>query len=135
MPSPQRKATTMQKDELTALAERVMALAGPCRENDARITYACCPSMSKLGSVEDYLQTDACKKVRAYTSSLDAAMTLVPTDGFWRMGNDGEGRDPADYFAEIIAGSLLQRFRAVAATPALALTAAALRARAAQVQP
>lgn len=61
-----------------------------------------------------------------YTGSLDAAMTLVPADYLWTVGSTGTqwafvwGDDEWD-----------RKRRAAAATPALALTAAALRALAA----
>lgn len=68
---------------------------------------------------------------------IDAAMTLLPADAFWRLGNDGEGPDPADYKAEVMWFSsdhphslLTHRKTSVASTPALAITAACLRARA-----
>lgn len=72
-----------------------------------------------------------------FTTSLDAAMTLLPeaeagySATFWRVGNDGEGGDPSDFKAEVLCCSQLtsRQSKAVAATPALAICAAALRAR------
>lgn len=69
-----------------------------------------------------------------YTASLDAAMTLVPEDGFWELNAhscakvtvDVRYGSGADWWFE------QETFEANAATHALALTAAALRARAAQ---
>lgn len=74
-----------------------------------------------------------------FTASLDAALTLLPAAEagysvvFWRLGNDGEGGDPAAFKAEVLICAMLasQRFAATAVTPALALCAAVLRARAA----
>ena len=74
---------------------------------------------------------------RHYTTSLDAAVTLVPggDDTFWRLGHDGTGPDPSVFKAEILVCSMnIPGSVAWAATPAAALTAAALRARAADMQ-
>lgn len=69
----------------------------------------------------------------AYTASLDAAMTLVKEDAFWRVGHDGEGPDPSLLKAIISVakeGEVAITFKtALADTAPLALTAAALRAR------
>lgn len=74
----------------------------------------------------------------SYSASIDAALTLVPEDSFWRVGNDGEGVDPALYRADVgyatwpngkDAMPHLGFERRVAATPALALCLAAIRAR------
>lgn len=64
-----------------------------------------------------------------FTSSIDAAMTLVQADWFWRVGHDGEGADPSLFRADIGEPVSFGFVRAVAATPALAITAAALRSR------
>jgi len=72
-----------------------------------------------------------------FSSSLDAAMSLVPENAFWRLGHDGDGADPSEFRAQIIVpmvGGNDPRGIAIASTPALALTAAALRARASQEQ-
>ena len=68
------------------------------------------------------------------TSSLDAALTLVPEgdDVFWRVGHDQH--DPSGFRAQVLLASRAEPrdgFFAVADAPALALCAAALRARAA----
>ena len=70
-------------------------------------------------------------QVPYYAGSLDAAMTLIGENEFWRLGNDGEGPDPANFKATVTAGAGSSRLvfcDAVAVTPALSLTAAALRA-------
>jgi len=74
-----------------------------------------------------------------YTHSLDAAMQLVPEDTddtawFWTVGHDGDGPDPSEFKARLLgARAFSAQIETVStgATPALALTAAALRARAA----
>lgn len=112
--------------DLLALAERCEQATGPDRELDARIEAA-------LAEADfDALANDGVHvrdwNAPAYTASIDAAMSLVPEgrewrvrwcelpDGTWasiaRIGENGCGLNTS------------------AATPALALCAAALRARA-----
>ena len=71
-----------------------------------------------------------------FTASIDAALTLVPsgddqTAVFWQVGNDGQGGNPADFLARVLvcSGFTSRETKAVATTPALALCAAALRAK------
>jgi hypothetical protein len=64
-----------------------------------------------------------------FTASIDAALKLVEADWFWRVGHDGEGADPSLFRADVGEPVSFGFVRAVAATPALALCAAALRAR------
>lgn len=108
----------MSRDELLALAERVMALTGPDREADARIAgKAYAP---------------------AYTASIDAAMTLVPEGWNWMAGERNQGlcRAYVENDKPAFVGFSSQKnpkriwHEVTAATPALALTAAALLARA-----
>jgi len=107
------------KDELRALADRVEGLAGPDRAADHWIFMA----TAQRDAANYWHPTEG----HRYTASLDAAMSLVPTDAFWRVGHDGEGPDPSDFRADVL---LVPGARHIArsATPALALTAAALRA-------
>ena len=79
--------------------------------------------------------------VPAYTASIDAAMSLVPREAFWRVGHDGEGPDPSLFRADVLHTNPAKpmpeargHFCATAATPALALASAAIRALAAQEQ-
>lgn len=74
----------------------------------------------------------------AYTASSDAAMSLISeadasTAIFWKVGNDGEGGDPSLFRATVLVCTIFASatYSAVADTPALALTAASLRAHAA----
>jgi hypothetical protein len=93
-----------RRDALMAVAARVEALTGPCQETDFAIARA----------------TPGCKN---WTASLDAAMTLA------------KGRQVRLLISEDgIASALVGDNASTAATPALALTAAALRALAAQGQ-
>lgn len=139
----------MNHDELIALAKRVEKLDGPDREVDALIHRALNPDLqimthgggygqkatepkyTRLAELEMKDCPDAASLIRApyYTKSMDAAMTLLPRDiRSWSMvvsdnlctvalWHDGEGVAP----------------HSCAVKPALALTAAALRALAEQV--
>lgn len=104
--------------DIDALADRVEALEGPCRETDTAICRAV--HGRSIG-------------VARYTASLDAAMTLVPECAFWRLGHDGEGADPGLFKSHILSwtdgtAASQRNSIAIAATPALSLCAAALRA-------
>lgn len=139
---------------LIALAEKVEALSGPDREfddlisvaaypaNNARVIYAkgrrfyrfAAPGRTSF-AVEfgTGVQFGLIRQQRRYTASLDDARTLIPKEwesvglqrydsGTWDAslaGNDGHlmAEDPDEFYVN-----------AEAATPALALTAASLRA-------
>lgn len=131
--------------DLMELASRVEAGEGPDRELDVRISLALSGIPYSDSDVIDMLAIrdeptgygvyrPADEYVPAYTASLDAAMTLIGSDVYWRLGNDGEGPDVSAFKATVTSGEgpTLTFHDAVAATPALALTAAALRARAHQ---
>lgn len=109
--------TDMTRSEpLEALAARVEALAGPCREVDAEIAGT--EVSTAMWHDED--------ESPSFTASLDAATTLVPSEAFWSITMSADRRFHACCQRT---GPLDWR---EAATPALALTAAALRARATQ---
>lgn len=105
----------MDKAALLALAARCEAASGPDRTIDNAIADAC-----GLRSPSDPAGWPPC-----YTAGLDCALSLVPGGWRWEVGVDGEAY--AD--AESPAGAGCDGTEAV--TPALALCAAALRARAA----
>ena len=122
---------TQEKDYLD-LADRVEAAKGPDRELDLRVAMAVLPGW-------DYPLDDAAVAFHtkyggqpAYTASLDAAMTLVP-----------EGARIAALAQEIGTPRWLVKLgnadrpgglpTCAGATPALALTAACLRAHASRV--
>jgi hypothetical protein len=63
-----------------------------------------------------------------FTTSIDAALTLVAAECFWRVGHDGEGPDPGDFLAVVLSNGTA--FRGVASTAALAVCIATLKARA-----
>jgi hypothetical protein len=127
--------------DTTKLAERIEALEGPCREMDAEIFKAVGAPLPKAAFGMDIeLQPDPNSasgfvmpvgelQVRyecpQYTASLDAAMTLVPEGWNWLVGTDaGVGFQSA-----LLRHGEEAPIEAIAATPALALCAAAIRAQ------
>lgn len=136
---------------LLALAERCEAATGADRELDCAIMDALSlwpegwtryEGREPMGSGSVYYLHPSGRPewhvAFSYTASLDAAMTLIGSDVFWHLGNDGEGPDPSLFKARLLwftsdhPHSLRQRRAlATAATPALALVAAALSALAA----
>lgn len=125
------------RDELLALAERCEAATGPDRNLDEAIARSVnwCPPKVNAASWEahrdakpNYWFTDSFG-MPAYTASLDAAMTLVANENTWSVttcGHEGLPRACVTLCAEDYAVDHV----ADAVTPALALTAACLRARA-----
>jgi hypothetical protein len=111
----------MTSDKLLGLAERVEKATEPSVLLDAQIYH------DGLGLPQPAGDEPYCPR---YTASLDAAMTLVPegeTAGF-RVENHPELRRKSR--AEVWIDEDADPVRAASATPALALTAAALKARA-----
>ena len=121
-------------DELRALAERVMALTGPCREVDALAGKACgvSPKIKNVYRANRYPKQllRVVEVYPAFTASIDAAMTLVAEGCAWDVDASAPelGIDWRIYPAA--AHGRQWQVKATAATPALALTAAALLARA-----
>jgi hypothetical protein len=130
-----------RKDELIALAERVEALTGPDREVDVLVFQAIgAPApfqfANKLIALEfnDIEQAYFARvgddmQVRysppAYSASLDAAMSLVRKGWVSVRGWDYPNRASRAIFMD---DEGVRLFWGRAATPALAMTAAALRA-------
>jgi hypothetical protein len=148
-----------RRDELLALAERVEALMGPDREVLATVWWLAGPGKSEWPNYADLPAVEACGKIFGrhpkypvewshvnysgpkYLTSLDAAMSLV-LEGWQGDGLkwwEGEASS-CDLVATSLEGDrwtctgVMPRVSACAATPALALTAAALRALAEQEQ-
>lgn len=101
------------------LAERIEAAEGPSRELDAEISDAVWRAKWGRKKPKDIA-------VDPFTASLDAAMMLVPEGCFYGFLRHGDGKR---FIAICQAEGPDLRWRN-AATPALALCAAALRARA-----
>lgn len=134
-----------ERATLLALAERCETAEGPDDVLDADIMAAVHPELTvhpwvrrtypngKRPFFADTSDPDNLNVVSTsrFTASLDAAVTLVPDDYGWQMrrGHVGGGRTVC-YLWD---GKGIWSPTVVAATPALALCAAALRARAAEV--
>jgi hypothetical protein len=141
--------------ELLRLAERVEQARGPNRELDVRIKaalFGAVPLVSPFngewclyrpGTTDARIGKSFERPFRVsheswtsdrYTASLDAAMTLIPSEAnsageVWRAESYS---DPGVIAPHVRASAWVSgAARVYAATPALALTAAALRARAA----
>lgn len=101
------------------LADRCEAASGADRAIDYDIAHL----------TGDHFRNDG--KAPTYTASIDAALTLLKPNEFWRVGNDGDGPDPSSFRATIsdTDGEWIDWHYGTAATPALALCAAALRAK------
>lgn len=134
------------RETLLALAERCEAAEGPSYELDCAIWDAIYPGErdlrfgkltakgqpyhSRLGPADKdgYVQP-----LRAFTASIDAAVTLVPEGWGWAVTNIGGGDYEKRDFS-VSSAALCDkdgnRINADASTPALALCAASLRAMA-----
>lgn len=128
---------------LLQLAERCEKADGPDRELDIAIWLACVPrttrnelryihkASGKECVIDDTRESGRAIVVAKYTDSLDAPFSLIDTDEYWRVGNDGDGADPSSFKATVTShdGQADIDFHdAHAATAPLALCAAALRA-------
>jgi hypothetical protein len=109
-----REARVGERVQIMALADRAEALSGPCRETDALIEQALAEPDARYGSFH---------QPPAYTASIDAAMTLAGP--VWRLTPFAES---SLWRAESGSRDKGEAKVAFAATPALALTAASLRA-------
>lgn len=130
----------MNKEQILELADRVEALDGPSREVDAEIWAAlgncnherteryACQDDTGFTCLDCGVDTYGAKYAPKFTSSIDAGMTLVLSSAReWHTGKHFKGGG----VAYILCGlTLRDPIYVVAATPALALCAAALRAKA-----
>ncbi len=98
------------------LSDRIAAAQGPDRALDAEI--------ARIQNPQATPKTIA----PHYTSSVDAALTLVPEGWFFGLGNNGNAKGDWKPWAWV-AQPHIDAWRVSAATPALALCAAALKAR------
>jgi hypothetical protein len=129
-PQPQAASQSSIPSALLELAARCEAAEGPDRELDIEI---CRMLYREAGvNVSDDFRPDADE----YTASLDDAMGLVP-EGWPRTVTDNQGLLGMGGYAAVTANPAgeIVKFTSQAATPALALCAAALKARAAQGMP
>jgi hypothetical protein len=130
-----------RREELLALAAKVEAAQGTDRALDMEIDVLLCRGNTHVieyvdGTAQrvpyvDFAYSPRCECPR-YTASLDAAVSLVPAG--WRWSLDQTQRAPfqecgrADLYAPGDGEKPRDVCNVYAATPALALTAAALRA-------
>jgi hypothetical protein len=124
-----RKGMTT-REELKALAETVQKLTGPDRSVDAAIQRALGSDNGEhwfCGADGQLTKDDLAP---AFTTSLDAAMSLVPEG--WHMRINGVNNSWHVSLNPTWHGAPPIRANGFAATPALALTAAALLALAAE---
>jgi hypothetical protein len=145
--------------DLTALIERLENAEGPSRELDASIAVAIGWKLPQpMGEAKPYLKmptkADGCavgtywlmqrsgaslRTAPKFTESIDPAMTLVPEGWDWNLSSNNVAcicRDYADAFAPVFWSQKFEPPRVswdkrigTVATPALALSIAALRAR------
>jgi hypothetical protein len=137
--------------ELYALAERCEQAAGPDGNLDFQLDYVRCdwPSIPPPPNEADWTElADADDLPRAYTASLDAALTLVPNGHDWLVRSEEprgamanvsrkDATNITQLDVEFDDGSAFAQGHRYGdgANGALALCAAALRARAAQGMP
>ena len=110
---------------LTSLIERIEAATGPDQELDRLVHYHLAVVKSDRFTEQSWI--DLAKKQNwnapHYSTSIDAALTLLPDGYDWIIGNVNGHYGGTPYAC---VGSTEQHY---AATPALALVAAILRAR------
>lgn len=119
----------MSEIDLIALADCCEAATGPDRDLDAEIAPVRGLRVTQEGHPLGPCCYDASGRIvmlPRYTASLDDALTLRPVGYDWIAGDVNGGFGGTPYAC---VGSRVEHF---AATPALALCAAALRARAAK---
>ena len=114
----------MTKSELIALAEKCEAYS----VDDSQGKLLSEVGLALISDVIDRGVFSAWVNSGAY---LSAAEMLVPEGFMWRVGHDGEGPNPADFKAEIMADDIFCRSRA--STSALSLAATSLRAKAGEM--
>jgi hypothetical protein len=112
---------------LLALAERCEQAAGPDRELDAEIFVSVTQGMFFKGHLVGLIGSGVMYEADTYTASLDAALTLVLDGWRWWINSSSFARCWLVANDEIADKAQSEK----CATPALAICAAALRARAA----
>lgn len=139
----------MTRADLLALAARVEQAAGADRELDAEVLLACGVVTSRDGNLffghkdhsalvmeRDYYDREGdAPALPSPTGSLDAAVSLVPEGCLYFARTLWDETNKAGYacvshYTPGLSRTFINDTAGVAATPALALTAAALRARA-----
>lgn len=114
------------------LIERIEAASGPDRELDHEIYEYLGSPVVRMVSATTH-GTDLVNWAPFYTASVDAALTLVPEGFEWSLEYQAGHHVSSDVECMIAIAKLgdpCRDWEATAATPALALCAAALKARA-----
>lgn len=112
---------------LSSLIARVEGLSGPCRETELAIWRLVDPRAPEMEAAN----RSPLPWMHCYTESIDAALKLVPEGMIWGLANCGVS-DPVPDMQRATAtvGQANDTSPPIeAATPAIALTAACLRAR------
>jgi hypothetical protein len=130
---PPRTGAQAMSQELSALIERVEAADGPDRDIElAIVKFAYAKRWVGLCGYEGRINYGpllwADRYGAHFTSSLDAALTLVP-EGWQRSIWIGDSDDQRTALVELCPYDADTEVKVRAATPALALCAAALKAR------
>ena len=121
MAEPTRRAA------LLALAARVEQAAEGSRTLDEVISCAIFPELRAVNDGETiWIMHGQRVRILDYSDSLDAALSLVPEGWPWQLASNNSA-----IVFKIDGDKTVAHWEGRAATPALALTAAALRARAA----
>ena len=132
----------MKRAQLTALAERVMGLSGPDRGVDALVALAigwsACQRQQWFTPPGLTVKHHRSELPR-YTADLNAAMAMVPPNSWHEIKGPRKYLNiptPAPNYWSVHLASWNHKFQVMGwgATPALALTAAALLARAAECE-
>lgn len=123
---------------MTDLIARIESADGPDRELDAELMAIShdwkIRALTKGSTYRDWCWVNretgkwvtTSRQGYEYTASIDAALTLVPDDLAWHISG-GERR--GGYVSIESGDDRVPEFKGLAATPALALAAAALKAR------
>ena len=116
---------------MTKLSDRVEALTGPDREIDVEIFKLVNPNRCDKvlrNRKPHYTAMQALARIAPmFTASLGAAMTLVPSDAVWSVANSDP--DVSKFHSSVMPLNVRPGECSEAQSAALALTAAALRAR------
>ncbi len=116
MPSQEAKIAAGAHTPLHDLVERLETATGPDRKIDAAICRLCVPKKFGFAKLRDWPR---------YTASIDAAITLIPEWLAYQCGCDIDLTPTARVFGHDV------HTEEFAASPAIALCIAALKARAA----
>lgn len=128
---------------MTDLIARIESADGPDREIDAELMAIAhdwkIRALSKGSHYRDWCWVNretgkwvtTSRQGYTFTASIDAALTLVPEKCLWRMYHDTMGRDGSYANAYVLTHRVGNEKEAsgIGITPALALAAAALKAR------